>query len=88
MELLSVPTAGKLPKKISSGSLTWLKSRYEKVAVHGRNRTCFSLLYEAEPFYLATIRNTYTSDLDEIVTDVPEYHQMIREHFLENAFLP
>ena len=54
------------------------------MAVHGRNRTCFSLLYEAEPFYLAAIRNTYTSDLDEIVTDVPEYHQMIREHFLEN----
>ncbi len=64
--------------------LTWLKSRYKKVAVHGRNRTCFSLLYEAEPFYLAAIRNTYTSDLDEIVTDVPEYHQTIREHFLEN----
>ena len=65
--------------------LTWLKSRYKKVAVHGRNRTCFSLLYEAEPFYLAAIRNTYTSDLDEIVTDVSEYHQMIREHFLENG---
>ena len=64
--------------------LTWLKSQYEKVAVHGRNRTCFSLLYEAEPFYLAAIRNTYTSDLDEIITDVPEYYQIIREHFLEN----
>ena len=64
--------------------LTWLKSQYKKVAVHGRNRTCFSLLYEAEPFYLAAIRNTYTSDLDEIVTDVPEYHQIIQEHFIEN----
>ena len=53
------------------GALPALKSRYENVAVHGRNRTCFSLLYEAEPFYLAAIRNTYTSDLDGIVRQMP-----------------
>ena len=30
-----------------------LRKQYEKVAVYGRNRTCFSLLYESEPFYLS-----------------------------------
>ena len=57
--------------------LTWLKSRYKKVAVHGRNRTCFSLVLETEPFYVAAVRDAYGRDLDEIITDVPEIREMI-----------
>lgn len=52
--------------------LDLLKKQYQKVAVNGRNRTCFSLLYEAEAFYLAAVRDIYTRDLEEIVTDIPE----------------
>ena len=33
--------------------LEWLKSRYHKAVVQGRNRTCFSLVLETEPFYVA-----------------------------------
>ena len=63
--------------------LEMLKKQYEKVAVHGRNRTCYSLLYEAEPFYLAAVRDVYTRDLDEIVTDIPEIHEKIFAYLSE-----
>ncbi len=52
--------------------LEWLKGRYHKAVVQGRNRTCFSLVLETEPFYVAAVRDAYGRDLDEIITDVPE----------------
>ena len=57
--------------------LEWLKSRYHKAVVQGRNRTCFSLVLETEPFYVAAVRDAYGRDLDEIITDVPEIREMI-----------
>lgn len=51
--------------------LSYLKAQYQKVAVEGRNRICYSLLYETEPFYLNVLRDVYNRNLDEIVTDVP-----------------
>ena len=57
--------------------LEWLKSRYHKTVVQGRNRTCFSLVLETEPFYVAAVRDAYGRDLDEIITDVPEIREMI-----------
>lgn len=63
-----------------------LKKQFEKVAVYGRNRTCYSLLYEAEPFYLAAVRDIYTRDLEEIITDIPEIHTRISEYL--NEFQP
>ena len=57
--------------------LEWLKGRYHKAVVQGRNRTCFSLVLETEPFYVAAVRDAYGRDLDEIITDVPEIREMI-----------
>ena len=57
--------------------LEWLKDRYHKAVVQGRNRTCFSLVLETEPFYVAAVRDAYGRDLDEIITDVPEIREMI-----------
>ena len=57
--------------------LEWRKGRYHKAVVQGRNRTCFSLVLETEPFYVAAVRDAYGRDLDEIVTDVPEIREMI-----------
>ena len=54
-----------------------LKGRYHKAVVQGRNRTCFSLVLETEPFYVAAVRDAYGRDLDEIITDVPEIREMI-----------
>ena len=66
--------------------LDMLKKQYEKVAVYGRNRTCFSLLYESEPFYLSAVRDIYGRDLDEIVTDISEMHTKISDYL--NEFQP
>ena len=66
--------------------LDMLKKQYEKVAVYGRNRTCFSLLYESEPFYLSAVRDIYGKDLDEIVTDISEMHTKISDYL--NEFQP
>ena len=57
--------------------LEWLKGRYHKAVVQGRTRTCFSLVLETEPFYVAAVRDAYGRDLDEIITDVPEIREMI-----------
>lgn len=57
--------------------LEWLKGRYHKAVVQGRNRTCFSLVLETEPFYVAAVRDAYGRDLDEIITDVSEIREMI-----------
>ena len=63
--------------------LEWLKGRYHKAVVQGRNRTCFSLVLETEPFYVAAVRDAYGRDLDEIITDVPEIGEMIRGYLEE-----
>ncbi len=63
--------------------LEWLKGRYHKAVVQGRNRTCFSLVLETEPFYVAAVRDAYGRDLDEIITDVPEIVEMIRGYLEE-----
>ena len=63
--------------------LEWLKGRYHKAVVQGRNRTCFSLVLETEPFYVAAVRDAYGRDLDEIITDVPEIGEMIQGYLEE-----
>lgn len=81
--------------------LEWLKGRYHKAVVQGRNRTCFSLVLETEPFYVAAVRDAYGRDLDEIITDVPEIREMIlgyleeispelkeKLHFYQDKLLP
>lgn len=60
--------------------LEYLKKIYRKVAVDGRCRTCFSLLYEAEPFYLEAVRDIYSRELEEIVTDLPEVYEKLKEY--------
>ena len=74
------------PKEEFFHELEYLKKLYQKVAVTGRNRTCYSLLYEAEPFYLAAVRDIYSRDLEEIVTDIPEIYQRISEYLVD--FMP
>ena len=58
--------------------LEWLKGRYHKAVVQGRNLTCFSIVLETEPFYVDSVRDADGRDLDEFITDVPD----IREMFL------
>ncbi len=57
-----------------------LKSRYHKILEEGRFRTCGSLLMKAEPPYIARLRDTYSRDVDEIVTDDPAIFDAVKEY--------
>lgn len=49
--------------------LSYLQKRYERVLRLGRSRMSRSLLEQAEPFYLAAIRDVYQDNLEEILVD-------------------
>lgn len=65
--------------------LSYLKALYQKAAVDGRSRTCFSLLYETEPMYMTAIRDAYSKNLEEIVTDLPEIHAHVSDYLKETS---
>lgn len=72
--------AGEASKEEILWELEYLQKLYQKTAVTGRSRTCFSLLYEAEPFYLNAIRDAYSRNIEEIVTDIPEVYDRISSY--------
>lgn len=84
--LIARTNAAEASKEEFLHELSFLKTLYQKAAVNGRSRTCFSLLYEAEPFYLAAVRDMYSRSLEEIVTDIPEISDKLRL-YLED-FMP
>ena len=77
--------AGEASKEEFLTELSFLKRLYEKTAVYGRSRTCFSCVYETEPFYMNAVRDTYSKHLDEIVTDIPEVFEHIVAYLKEVA---
>ncbi len=44
-------------------------------------RTCFSCLYAGRPDYIHFIENTYQTEYDEVVTDIPEIYEVLQETF-------
>ena len=64
---------------------SYLKSLYKKVAVDGRSRTCYSLLYETEPMYLRMLQDCYIASLEEILTDDPKMYGRILAYLQENS---
>ena len=75
--------AGEASKEEFLTELSFLKRLYEKTAVYGRSRTCFSCVYETEPFYMNAVRDTYSKHLEEIVTDIPEVFEHIAAYLKE-----
>lgn len=60
-------------------------------------RTCYSCLHREKPDYIHFIENSYTTEYDEIVTDIPEIYDTLKENlagndipvrFYEDAMLP
>ena len=47
-------------------------------------RTCYSCLYRVKPDYLHFIENSYTTEYDEIVTDIPEIYGILKENLAES----
>ncbi|MCD8154838.1 MAG: ribonuclease E/G [Clostridiales bacterium] len=77
--------AGQATKDEFFHEMSWLKRQYEKNVLHGRNRTCFSLLCEPEPFYISAVRDANSRDLTEIVTDLPEIQTRVSDYLQETS---
>jgi len=61
----------------------YLKKRLMRVLEIGSHRTVYTLLEEAQPFYIEAIRDVYTDDLVQIRTDIPEYYDKINAYLSE-----
>lgn len=66
--------------------LDYLKKRWERVQLLGKSRVTRSLLEEAEPFYLAAVRDAYQDQLEEILVEGREIYEKVKA-YLED-FLP
>lgn len=44
-------------------------------------RTCYSCLYRSNPDYITFIQNTYRTEYEEVVTDLPDIYEILRESF-------
>ena len=56
-----------------------LRSEYEKLIKIAPYRTCFSMLKGPVSPWIELVRDTYTSGLEKIITDIPEVYDSIRE---------
>ena len=52
----------------------------QKIKENAIHRTAFSLLYKADSFYLQQLRNSYTGELDKIITDVKSVYTEMEEY--------
>jgi ribonuclease G len=61
-----------------TAELRRLTNEAQTLIENGMHRTAFSVLKSALPSYLNEIKNSYTGEYDEIVTDDPELYEEIR----------
>lgn len=57
-----------------------LKETYRQVLETGSYRTAFSLLYEAVPSYIGSLRDAYEGSVDEILTDDPGIYDTLKTY--------
>lgn len=63
----------------------YLKRVYQKTVTFGKKRTAYSLLYQPDNLYLSAVRDIYSADLEEIITDIPKVRDEIQEYLREIA---
>ena len=61
--------------------LSALLEQFDRVMNLAQYRTCYSLLYEAEPDYLKALRNCPNGSLEEVVTDQPDLFARLQKYF-------
>ncbi|NLZ81861.1 MAG: ribonuclease E/G [Clostridiales bacterium] len=57
-----------------------LIKEYNRLKTEAKYRSCFSLIYKAPSTYLTNIRDVYTKDLEEILTDDETLYSEIKEY--------
>lgn len=48
-------------------------------------RTCFSCLYQAAPDYISFIQNAYREEYSEILTDLPDVYELIKQNITDDS---
>ncbi len=81
---LIVRTNGYLMEKEILTEARQLLQMCSRILDSAAYRTCGSLLYEAEPEYLKSIKSSHTGTLEEILTDQPDVFHTI-EDYLEHS---
>lgn len=56
-----------------------LRKKLHKIHSDTECRTCYSTLYEPESFVIQTASNVRKSEIEEIVTDIPEIYEELRQ---------
>ncbi len=59
----------------------YLTEQLEHIMQIADKRTCYSCLYRGKPDYVHFIENTYTSEYDEVITDLPEIYEVLQSQF-------
>ncbi len=49
------------------------------------NRVCYSCLYRSEPSYINFVKNAYRAEFDEVITDIPDIYEVLRESFCNSG---
>lgn len=60
-----------------------------RIAEIADKRTCYSCLYRSKPDYIGFVQNTYQTEYDEIITDIPEVYENLKDEmteYLQNNF--
>ena len=57
-----------------------LNKKLTDIIQYASTRTCFSCVYRAMPKYMTYLQNSYQQEVAEIVTDLPEIYDEIREY--------
>ena len=68
------------PKEAIIKEAKQLIMQYESITEKAPYRTCFSLVYQSPPSYVTQLRDGYRTKQDEIVTDVPDIYEKMREY--------
>lgn len=69
--------AGEASKEEILRELERLEQRFRQVISCGVKRTCFSLLEKAQEAWMDAVRDAYTQELQEIITDDPEIYERL-----------
>lgn len=62
-----------------------LRQKYDELLKNAQYRSCYSLLCQAPKTFLSGIRNTYSDELEEIITDDQYLYQQIASFCRKNS---
>lgn len=75
--------AALIPEEKLTQEIRKLIAEYEDIRRYGIHKSRFSLIYRTPPNYICDLRDSYTDNVDEFITDDPDLYSNMKE-YLEN----